>query len=75
MELLVELEGTHSGDGRGLGRGEGGRAAAGNNRDQLSLFEVRHPVVERLLNADPDGMSPLEALNLLYDLKARAAEG
>ena len=75
MELLVELEGTHSGDGHGLGRGEGGRAAAGTNRDQLSLFEVRHPVVERLLNADPDGMSPLEALNLLYDLKAAAAEG
>ena len=75
MELLVELEGTHSGDGHGLGRGEGGRAAAGNNRDQLSLFEVRHPVVERLLNVDPDGMSPLEALNLLYDLRARATEG
>ncbi len=75
MELLVELEGTHSGGGRGLGRGEGGRAAAGNNRDQMSLFEVRHPVVERLLNVDPDGMSPLEALNLLYDLRARAAEG
>jgi len=75
MELLVELEGTHSGDGHGLGRGEGGRAAAGTNRDQLSLFEVRHPVVERLLNADPDGMSPLEALKLLYDLKAAAAEG
>ena len=38
---------------------------------QLSLFTtVPHPVIERLSQLDPDQISPREALELLYKLKA-----
>ena len=74
MELLAELEGTHSGGGGGLGRKGGRTGTAETGPGQLSLFEARHPVVDRLLAVDPDGMTPLEALNVLYALRA-AVEG
>ena len=73
-ELLAELEGTHSGGGGGLGRKGSGGAAAQTGRDQLSLFDASHPVVDRLLALETDRMTPLEALNELHALKA-AAEG
>jgi DNA mismatch repair protein MutS len=43
---------------------------------QLGLFEVGlpHPVVERLRVMDVDGLTPLQALNLLAELK-KAAKG
>ena len=72
MELLAELEGTHSGGGRGLGQGGGGADAAGAGPDQLSLFDLAHPVVDRLLALEPDRMTPLEALNALHALRAEA---
>ena len=72
MELLAELEGTHSGGGSGLGRqGAGAPGDAG----QLSLFESRHPVVDRLRALDPDRMTPLEALNVLHALRAAVVDG
>jgi len=43
---------------------------------QLPLFapvEVEHPVVERLRGLDPDTLTPLAALTLLYELR-RAVE-
>ena len=73
MELLSELEGTHSRGGEGLGS---------RDRDQFSLFATpsssepsyrEHPVLEKLRGLEPDRMTPLEALNLLAALK-RAAE-
>ena len=73
MELLAELEGTHSGGGAGLGRSGAGGAGSGASRDQLSLFQPRDPVVERLLGLDPDRMTPLEALEVLYALRAAAS--
>ncbi len=37
---------------------------------QLALFPTGpHPVVEQLANLDVDSLTPLEAINLLYDLK------
>ncbi|MCP5419890.1 MAG: DNA mismatch repair protein MutS [Gammaproteobacteria bacterium] len=42
---------------------------------QLSLFgAVPHPVVETLAGTNPDELSPREALEVLYRLKALAAE-
>ena len=71
MELLAELEGTHTGGDDVLGgRSLGTTPEVGHG--QLSLFTVRHPVVERLLGLEPDRMTPLEALNLLHALRIEA---
>ncbi|HSM03125.1 MAG TPA: DNA mismatch repair protein MutS [Longimicrobiales bacterium] len=71
-ELLAELEGTHSGGGEGLGRHGAHRPASEPAPDQLSLFVGEHPVVSRLRTLALEEMTPLEALNLLNDLRARA---
>ena len=73
MELLAELEGRYSDDESPLGmrpRAPGGHHGA--EPPQLSLFEAPHPLVERIRELNPDGMTPLEALAVLYDLRTRA---
>ena len=75
MELLAELEGTHSGGGSGLGRKSAGEAGVESDAGQLSLFESRHPVVDRLRALEPDRMTPLEALNVLHALRTAVGEG
>ena len=73
-ELLAELEGTHSGGGEGLGR-HGRHRPASTSLDQLSLFPAaEHPVVGRLRELDIHTLTPLEALNLLAELR-RSATG
>ena len=42
--------------------------------DQLSMFQMEHPVVDRLRALEPDGLTPREALDLLYELR-RSAKG
>jgi DNA mismatch repair protein MutS len=74
-ELLAELEGTHSGGGEGLGRHGAHRPAAEPPPDQLSFFQVEHPLVRLLRGLDPDELSPKEALDLLYELGNAAADG
>ena len=74
-ELLVELEGTHSHGGEGLGRRGAHRPASEPPPDQLSIFQIEHPVVDRLRAVDPDGLTPREALDVLYRLKREAAGG
>ncbi len=71
-ELLEELEGTHSGGGRGLGRGGRHRPASETPLDQLSFFAPEHPVVSQLRELDVEKLTPLEALNLLAALRAQA---
>ena len=71
-ELLVELEGTHSGGGEGLGRHGAHRPASEPPPDQLTLFAGEHPLVARLKNLALEEMTPLEALNLLNRLRAEA---
>ena len=71
-EILRELEGTHSGGGVGLGRRGSRRPASEPPPDQLSLFSIEPPVVERLRNLDIERITPLEALNLLAELQAEA---
>ncbi|MEJ2203558.1 MAG: DNA mismatch repair protein MutS [Gemmatimonadota bacterium] len=68
-ELLTELEGTHSHGGEGLGRRGEHRPRSEPPPDQLSIFQVEHPVVTRLRAVDPDGLTPREALDLLYELE------
>ena len=75
MELLAELEGTHTGGGAGLGRRSDGAPSSKVGRDQLSLFVAPHPVVERLRALEPDRMTPLEALNVLHALRAESRKG
>jgi DNA mismatch repair protein MutS len=72
-QILRELEGAHTGGGEGLGRfGAGGPTRA---RDQLSLFApAEHPAVTRLRAISIDSLTPLQALNLLAELKADTAE-
>lgn len=74
-ELLAELEGTHSHGGEGLGRRGAHRPASEPPPDQLSIFQMEHPVVERLRALDPDRLTPREALDLLYQLRREAKDG
>jgi DNA mismatch repair protein MutS len=72
-EILRELEGAHSGGGEGLGRF--GRHGPGRRREQLSLFApAEHPAVDRLRKADINTLTPLQALNLVSELKAEIQE-
>jgi DNA mismatch repair protein MutS len=73
-EILRELEGAHSGGGEGLGRF--GSGAARPTREQLSLFApAEHPALELLRRTDVNGLTPLQALNLLAELKSEMEHG
>ena len=75
-ELLAELEGTHSGGGEGLGRHGSHRPRSEAPPDQLSFFAATdHPVVKRLREIDPDRLTPLDALNLLVELRDQTRGG
>jgi DNA mismatch repair protein MutS len=72
-EILRELEGAHTGGGEGLGRY--GANGPPRSKEQLSLFApAEHPAVRRLRAADIDSLTPLQALNLLAELKADTVE-
>ncbi|HSJ09204.1 MAG TPA: DNA mismatch repair protein MutS, partial [Longimicrobiales bacterium] len=71
-EILRELEGAHSGGGEGLGRHGVNRPGG---REQLSLFAPpEHPAVDALRRTDVNALTPLQALNLLAELKAQVGE-
>ena len=73
MELLTDLEGRHSGGDSEAGLRTGGPSDRRHaDQRQLSLFEAPHPVVRRLRKLDPDRVTPLEALRILYDLRTEA---
>jgi DNA mismatch repair protein MutS len=60
--ILRELEGAHTGGGHGLGRSA--------PPDQLSLFPLLEPaIIERLRRLDVEDITPIQALNLLSELK------
>ena len=69
LELLAELEGTHSGGGDGLGRRGAYRPGSTSALDQIPLFPAEHPVIKRLRDLEPDAVTPLEALNLLHEVQ------
>jgi DNA mismatch repair protein MutS len=74
-ELLAELEGTHSGGGEGLGRHGSHRPTSEAHPDQLSFFQVEHPLLRRLRALDPDDLTPKEALRLIYELGSLSRPG
>jgi hypothetical protein len=53
------------------------RDGHGTTPEQLALFAVPHPVVERLRGLDANNMTPMQALELLAKLidDARAGQG
>ena len=69
-ELLVELEGTHTGGGEGLGQHGLHRPGSGTELHQLSMFRADHPALVRLRELVPDDLTPRDALELLYQLRA-----
>lgn len=64
--VLADLEGSAS-DLLALGHGRADQPLV----DQLNLFatEDRHPVLDRLAELDVMNLTPMEAMNALYDLK------
>ncbi|MEM8739659.1 MAG: DNA mismatch repair protein MutS [Planctomycetota bacterium] len=79
--LLAELTVSHAGPGGGNGgptggRGGSGRGAAGaaGAEPQLPLFAAaeEHPVVAALRGAELERMSPMDAFDLLRELRERA---
>ncbi|MEX2528409.1 MAG: DNA mismatch repair protein MutS [Gemmatimonadota bacterium] len=72
-ELLVQLEGSHARDGEVGPAFSGDKDPVGHRRalSQLSLFRAEnHPVLERLKQMDVLNLTPLEALNLLSELRS-----
>jgi DNA mismatch repair protein MutS len=67
-EILQDLERSGAAGPRRLGESSGGRrskpAAA-----QVSLFAESHPAVEALRTLDVNALTPLDALNRLYELQ------
>jgi DNA mismatch repair protein MutS len=78
-ELLAELEGTHSGGGEGLGRRGRHRPPSAPGVDQLSFFQPDDPrsaaVLARLRALELERLTPLDALNLLAELRRELGEG
>ena len=48
QELLLELEGTHTSGGKGLGRYGAHRPDSEESQDQLSMFQRDHSALVRL---------------------------
>ncbi len=69
QEVLDELEGS----GAPARVREAGRA--GEAAQQLPLFGVKSPLAEELAGLDLDSLTPLEALNKLYELQKKARQG
>jgi len=68
MDLLKDLEA----DGRAR---PAGRRRREDGAEQLSLFGgLAEDLLRELLSLDLDGLTPIEALNRLYDLQRRARE-
>jgi DNA mismatch repair protein MutS len=56
--------------------GKGAKVSAKRETLQLTLFEgEKHPVIEELEKLDTSVMSPIEAMNKLYELQKRAMKG
>jgi len=74
-EVLANLEGGEFSAGNVPRLASGRHAPRGQRRDldQLSLFAAApgppNPALERLKDLDPDSLTPIEALKILYELK------
>jgi len=70
-EILIDLESSGAAGPKPLLEAEkpGGRTPSGR---QVTLFADVHPVVEALRKLDVNGLTPLDALNRLYELRNMA---
>ena len=73
-EVLAELESDHQQRLPNKPKGRGPHPPEALTQ-QLLLFGQSPPVVEEILKLDMDSLSPLEALNKLYELQKKAREG
>jgi DNA mismatch repair protein MutS len=70
QEVLADLENDH-------GKAPGSkttRKEKSNQITQITFFGPKPAVLEELQNMDLDGLTPLEALNKLYELQKKARE-
>jgi len=70
-EVLEELEGDSTGTGKTARRQRRRQAPA----QQLSFFREKPPLLKELEELDIDSLTPLEALNKLYEIRKKAGEG
>ena len=69
-EILKDLESN----GTGKSNGRGAKIKAKTETLQMTLFETeKHPVIEELEKIDTSVMSPIEAMNKLYELQKKAS--
>jgi DNA mismatch repair protein MutS len=73
-EVLAELEGDHQQKLPRKSKGRGPHPPEALTQ-QLLLFGQSPPVVEEIIKLDMDSLTPLEALNKLYELQKKAKEG
>jgi DNA mismatch repair protein MutS len=76
QEVLSDLEKEGRTKRDTLGGGSNAPAiTAKSGRVQMTLFEAEpHPVLEQVRRLDLSTLSPIEALNLLYQLQKEAKE-
>jgi len=74
QEVLAELEGDHQQKLPKKPKGRGPHPPEALAQ-QLLLFGQSPPVVEEIIKLDMDSLTPLEALNKLYELQKKAKEG
>jgi DNA mismatch repair protein MutS len=72
QEVLSDLEGNHQ---PRIPQSRKGRRAPAAPPEQTLLFGSKPPVLDELLKLDLNSLSPLEALNKLYELQKKAKEG
>jgi len=71
QEVLSDLEGNHQ---PRIPQSRKGRRPPAAPPEQTLLFGAKPPVLEELLKLDLNSLSPLEALNKLYELQKNAKE-
>jgi len=74
QEVLTELEGDRHRKLPQSQRSRRGRLPEASP-EQLPLFGQRPAVIDELLKLDLDSLTPLEAINKLYELQKKAKEG
>ena len=69
-EILKDLETNGTGN---KAVGKGAKVTERKEKLQMTLFETdKHPVLEELAALDTSVMSPIEAMNKLYELQKKA---
>ncbi len=69
-DVLARMEGAHA----DAGSPPPGPRPRRERTAQMSLFQPTDPIVDRLRELDPDRMTPREALDALYALRAEVAK-